>query len=106
MTVTPNPVPPPPRSVLPVPPPLARAPVDCCEVGSYEHTVPMPIAGRRRDIDFCIADLVAALNAAGIATIASCCGHRGKCPADILLEDGRVLTIANAKRDGRKAWNE
>ena len=52
----------------------------------------MAIKGRRVDIDFCIADLVAALNAANITTIASCCGH-GKIPASIILEDGRELRV-------------
>lgn len=47
----------------------------CTPVGEYKCQIPMPINGRRRDIDFCIADIVAALNAAGLDTIASCCGH-------------------------------
>ena len=63
-----------------------------CGMGTYEHQVPMPIRGRRYDIDLCVADLVAALNAANIVTTASCCGH-GKMPGNILLDDGRVLTI-------------
>jgi len=65
----------------------------CCPIGSYEHQVPMALRGRRQDIDICIADLVAALNAANIVTRASCCGHGGERPGDILLEDGRVLYI-------------
>jgi hypothetical protein len=52
----------------------------------------MPIRGRRQDIDFCIADIVAALNAANIITIASCCGH-GEMSANIMLEDGRNIEI-------------
>ena len=71
---------------------------DCCEMGSYEHQVPMPLRGRRQDIDWCIADLVAALNAANILTVASCCGHGDDALANILLDDGRVLWIDNAKR--------
>ena len=67
-------------------------PDKCCECGSYEHQVPMPIAGRRQDIDLCIADIVAALNAANITTVASCCGH-GKTDGDVLLKDGRELII-------------
>jgi len=54
----------------------------------------MAINGRRVDIDFCIADIVAALNAANIVTVASCCGH-GKQDALIALSDGRILTIKN-----------
>lgn len=67
-------------------------PTKCCEMGTYKCQIPMPIKGRRRDIDFCIADIVAALNAANIITIASCCGH-GKTEAIISLEDGRTLKI-------------
>ena len=40
-----------------------------------------------------IADLVAALNKAGIRTVASCSGH-GYRPGNIALADGRWLTIA------------
>ena len=70
----------------------------------------MPINGRIRGIDFCIADIVAALNAANITTIASCCGH-GVMDGDIRLEDGRVLTVkhiallASYRQDGRKKEN-
>ena len=71
---------------------------ECCEMGSYKHQTPMPIKGRRQDIDFCIADIVAALNAANIITVASCCGH-GKVEAVISLEDGRELIIKNVKRE-------
>lgn len=64
----------------------------CCEIGSYECQVPMPICGRRRDIDICLADIVAALNAANITTQASCCGH-GKFIGSIALTDGRRIEI-------------
>ena len=67
-------------------------PKKCCEMGTYECSVLMPIGGRVRDIDFCISDIVAALNAANIITIASCCGH-GKEEAIISLQDGRDLII-------------
>ena len=67
-------------------------PLECCECGSYGCTIPMPINGRVRGIDYCIADIVAALNAANIKTLASCCGH-GKMDADIRLEDGRIIKI-------------
>jgi len=68
----------------------------CCKIGTYEHQVPMPIAGRRYDIDFCIADIVAALNAANIITTWSCCGH-GEKDAIIGLEDDREIRIKNVK---------
>ena len=67
-------------------------PSECCDVGSYKCQVPMPIKGRRQDIDFCIADIVAALNAANIITVASCCGH-GEKEGSIILEDDRELII-------------
>lgn len=44
------------------------------------------------DIDSCIFPIVKALNDAGIATLASCCGH-GKRPGIISLADGRELSI-------------
>lgn len=43
-------------------------------------------------IDRCIAPIVQALNDAGIHTASCCCGH-GKQDGEILLHDGRVLTI-------------
>ena len=52
----------------------------------------MPLKGRRQDIDFCISDIVASLNASGIETVASCCGH-GKDDGSILLDDGRILIV-------------
>lgn len=58
------------------------------------------ISGRYRDIDSCIAPLVAALNQAGITTVASCCGH-GKRPGNIALADGRELVIAPDYETGR-----
>lgn len=73
-----------------------QKPDECCGCGTYEHVVPMPLYGRRRDIDLCIADLVAALNAANIETVASCCGH-GKMAGNILLSDGRVLDVRYKK---------
>ena len=76
---------------------MSARPTRCCPLGTYECQVPMPIGGRRRDIDYCVADIVSALNAANIVTIASCCGH-GQMAGDIRLEDGRVLLIENGVR--------
>jgi hypothetical protein len=45
-----------------------------------------------RGVDSCIADLVQALNAAGIYTANCCCGH-DKGDGIIFLHDGRVLII-------------
>ena len=63
-----------------------------CEVGVFRHHVTMPLGGRVQCIDQCIAHIVAALNAGGVETIASCCGH-GRMPGRIDLTDGRVLII-------------
>ena len=47
-----------------------------------------------KTIDGCIADIVTALQAAGINMRGSCCGH-GKDHGIISLEDGRTLIIQN-----------
>jgi len=72
-------------------------PTKCCAVGSYGCQVPMPLNGRLQSIDFCLADIVAALNASNIQTVGSCCGH-GQMDGSIILEDGRILTIKNGVR--------
>jgi hypothetical protein len=64
----------------------------CKPCGTYECQVPMPLRGRRQEIDICIADLVSALNAANIQTVASCCGH-GEQDGSVVLEDGRELVV-------------
>jgi hypothetical protein len=43
-------------------------------------------------IDACIADIVRALQAAGIDMRASCCGH-GDRPGEIRLQDGRTVIV-------------
>jgi hypothetical protein len=72
-------------------------PDKCCKMGTYGCQIPMPINGRIQGIDICIADIVAALNAANIVTVASCCGHY-EVPAIVSLKDGRELIIKNVKR--------
>ena len=64
----------------------------------------MPINGRVQCIDYCIHHIVAALNAAGINTVASCCGHE-KMKGNIILEDGRVLLIQQ-KPESMDEWKE
>jgi hypothetical protein len=76
---------------------MIKKPNKCCDVGSYKCQVPMPINGRIQGIDLCIADIVAALNAANIPTVASCCGH-GEFEGIISLEDGRRLIIKRTPR--------
>ncbi len=51
--------------------------------------------------DCCISDLVAALNAFGLATVASCCRY-GTRPGNIALADGRELLIAKDFAEARK----
>lgn len=63
-------------------------------------TTVLLLAGRPIDVDSCIADLVRALNGAGIRTVACCCGH-GKRPGAIALVDGRELIIAPDYATGR-----
>jgi hypothetical protein len=65
---------------------------------TYANQVCMPLNGKVVCIDWCIHHLVAALNAAGIFTTMSCCGHRID-PGVIFLEDGRVLAIFESKED-------
>lgn len=69
-----------------------KKPDKCCSPGEYTCQIPMPLNGRRQDIDLCVAEYVAALNAANIPTIASCCGH-GITEGSICLEDGNVFFI-------------
>ena len=69
-----------------------KKPKKCCDCGTYEHCIPMPIKGRVQGIDLCIANIVAALNAANITTVNSCCGH-GEVAPSIILDDDRFIII-------------
>ena len=71
---------------------------------TFEHQVSMPINGRVQCIDYCIHRIVAALNAGGINSVASCCGH-GAMKGNIILEDGRVLIIQQ-KPETMEKWGE
>ena len=64
----------------------------------------MPIKGRVQRIDFCIHKIVAALNAGGIQTTASCCGH-GEIKGNSILEDGRTLIIQKTLKN-MKEWGK
>ena len=77
---------------------MFNKPEKCCKVGTYECQIPMPINGRVRGIDYCIADIVAALNASNIKTVASCCGHNIM-NGEISLEDGRTLIIKRVRHE-------
>lgn len=67
-------------------------PIKCCGFGEYKCSVPMAINGKVQSIDFCIAHIVSALNAGGILTVASCCGHN-KIDGSIVLDNGIELII-------------
>jgi hypothetical protein len=64
---------------------------------TFANQACIPIDGRVECIDWCIHHIVAALNAGGVTTVASCCGH-GEIPGRIDLLDGRVLTISKHGR--------
>lgn len=83
---------------------MLKVPEKCCPVGCYHCTIPMPIRGRMQGIDFCIANIVAALNAANIETLASCCGH-GVMPGSVILEDGREVIIVKNAEERNKVFN-
>jgi len=71
----------------------------CCNCGTYEHCVPMAVNGRVVYVDYCIARLVAALEAGGFRPVASCCGH-GKMPGSVLLEDRtNVVMLTDEQAD-------
>lgn len=63
---------------------------------THENQACLPIYGRVVCIDWCIHQIVAALNAGGVRTVASCCGH-GVQDGIISLEDGRTLIIQHTK---------
>ncbi len=82
-----------------------KKPNKCCGMGSYKCVVAMPIRRRVEHIDFCIAHIVAALNAANIETLASCCGH-GKILGNVVLADGRWLIIAPDSTTAHKLYDK
>ena len=69
---------------------------ECGSEGTYAGQACLPINGKVRCVDWCIHHIVAALNAGGVETVASCCGH-GKQDGRIDLKDGRVLWIQDPK---------
>jgi hypothetical protein len=72
----------------------------CGSAATYAGQACLPLNGRVRSIDWCIHHIVAALNAAGIETVASCCGHM-KTDGRIDLADGRTLVIKSAIRTAK-----
>jgi hypothetical protein len=59
---------------------------------TFANQACVPINGKVQCIDWCIHQIVAALTAGGVETVASCCGH-GQQRGRIDLKDGRVLWI-------------
>lgn len=55
-------------------------------------TTGKPFHWTERNVDSCLVPTLTALNASGIFTKNSCCGH-GKGPGVIILHDGRELII-------------
>jgi len=73
----------------------------CAFCDASRKHVPMPIGGSVRDIERCLASVIAALNAGGVMTKASCCGH-GKRWGNIALEDGRELFVIPDHQTARR----
>ena len=76
-----------------------------CEWGKYKLVnvkIPADLAcsgksyWKEMQIDSCIADIVRALQEAGIYMRGSCCGH-GKQDGEIELQDGRKLIIQQSR---------
>ena len=63
---------------------LVRVPADLSHTGEARW--------KPAQIDRCLAPLVRGLQAAGVQMRASCCGH-GERDGEIVLQDGRTLTI-------------
>jgi len=83
---------------------MMKKPDKCCPVGYYHCSIPMPIRNRVEGIDFCVADIVAALNAGGVETSTSCCGHEVM-PGHVMLKDGRELIIVKNAEERNEVFN-
>ena len=94
---------------MPNPEMVERTPCEYCDSPggkkTYKNQISMPINGRVRCIDRCIHQIVAALNAGGIGTVASCCGHE-EMNGNIILEDGRVLIILPETPGDMSQWGK
>jgi len=65
---------------------------ECGGAKTYANQACLPINGKVRCIDWCIHQIVAALNAGGVETVSCCCGH-GEVDGRIDLADGRHLLV-------------
>lgn len=73
---------------------MMKKPDKCCAPGSHKCCTPLSLGDRVVGIDLCIAHIVAALNAGGIKTLTSCCGH-GAQPGHIVMEGEHVIVLEN-----------
>jgi hypothetical protein len=78
---------------------------NCTPCGEYRCQLPIILNGQPVGIDKCIFDIICALNAEGLETVASCCGH-GKRAGSIILKDGRELVIfpKDVAREAKKTF--
>ena len=67
---------------------------------TLENQGPMPIGRTVVYVDHCIAELVAAVNSAGISTTSSCCGHR-LLRGYIYLNGDRALAVVEGTNGHR-----
>jgi len=70
----------------------------------HEKTL-LTIDGQQIEIDTCIAPIIAALNTAGIRTLACCCGH-GRRTGRIVLCSGVELEIHASSRKRAAHWSD
>lgn len=81
---------------------------ECPDIGALQNLLdPMVVLRRKADgtpavwCDRAIADIVQALNAGGVPTVASCSGH-GVRPGNVALADGRELIVAADWHEARE----
>jgi hypothetical protein len=76
---------------------MLKKPQKCCDFGTNEHCVPLSVHNKVVYVDYCVARLVAALEAGGMNPIASCCGH-GIQPPTVLLDDDTWVMVLTRKQ--------
>lgn len=52
-------------------------------------------------VDACLAGLITALWQAGVRTYGCCCGHNGRFPAHVIVQDGQVTLAVAVLQDMR-----
>ena len=88
---------------------MSESGCDYCDVPhtakTYDNQMLTPVLGRVVGIDHCIGRIVAALNAGGVFTTSSCCGH-GVMNGSITLMDGRTLIILSTTPESMEEWGK